>query len=59
MNVMIKPVTTATGPGWQVCFGKQGVTFRSEIEARQFVSTLQTRLRAPHSLPSIEQRQAS
>jgi hypothetical protein len=35
------------------------VTFRSEAEARQFVSTLQTRLQAPHSLPREQQRIAS
>ncbi|WP_394237961.1 hypothetical protein [Pseudomonas anguilliseptica] len=59
MNVMIQPVKTAAGPGWQVNFGKQSVTFRSESEARQFVSTLQTRLNAPHRLPFEQQRAAS
>lgn len=55
MNVMIKPVNTANDRSWQVRFGKQSVIFRSESEARQFVSTLEARLHAPHTLP-IEQR---
>ncbi|MFP6849826.1 MAG: hypothetical protein VCA57_14095 [Pseudomonas sp.] len=59
MNVMIQPVKTATGRGWQVCLDKHSVTFRSEAEARQFVSTLQTRLSAPHILPPLQQRIAS
>mgnify|MGYP006199202229 FL=1 len=58
MDVMIKPVKTAAGRGWQVCLGKQSVTFRSESEARQFVSTLQARLNAPHVLPTLRQRAA-
>ena len=59
MNVLIQPVKTAAGSGWKVSFGKQGVTFRSESEARQFVSTLQARLSAPHMLPFEQQRAAS
>jgi hypothetical protein len=58
MNVMIQPVKTAAGRGWQVCLGKQSVTFRSESEAREFVSTLQARLSAPHILPTAQQRAA-
>lgn len=59
MNVMTQPVKTATGSGWQVRIGKQSVTFRSEAEARQFVSTLQMRVSAPHVLPTEQQRAAS
>ncbi|MBU0808046.1 hypothetical protein [Pseudomonas spirodelae] len=59
MNVMIQPVNTAAGRGWQVRLGKQTVTFRSEPEAREFVSTLQARLNAPHVLPAEQQRVAS
>jgi len=59
MNVMIQPVKTAAGKGWQVRLGKHCVTFRSESEALQFVSTLQARLSAPHSLPVEQQRAAS
>lgn len=58
MNVMIQPVKTAAGNGWQVRIGTHSVTFRSEAEARQFVSTLQARLSAPHALPVEEQRAA-
>lgn len=56
MNVMIKPLKTAAGQHWQVRMGKQSVTFRSEGEARAFVSTLQARLNAPHVLPKPPQR---
>ena len=59
MKVMIQPVKTATGNGWQVRLGKQSVTFRSEPEARQFVSVLQARLSAPHTLPTMKHRAAS
>jgi hypothetical protein len=59
MNVMIQPVKTAAGNGWQVRLGKQSVTFRSETEAQQFVSTLQARVSAPHILPTEQQRIAS
>jgi hypothetical protein len=58
MSVMIQPVTTAAGRGWQVCLGKQSVTFRSESEASEFISTLQARLSAPHILPTVQQRVA-
>lgn len=58
MNVMIQPLKTAAGQSWQVRMGKQSVTFRSESEARAFVSTLQARLNAPHVLPSLQQRAA-
>uniref|UniRef100_UPI0030D7E699 hypothetical protein n=1 Tax=Pseudomonas sp. EA_35y_Pfl2_R5 TaxID=3088690 RepID=UPI0030D7E699 len=59
MNVMVQSVKTSTGSGWQVCLGTQSVTFRNESEARQFVSTLQARLSAPHMLPFEQQRAAS
>lgn len=36
---------------WQVRLDQHSVSFRSEEEARQFVATLQARLRAPHVLP--------
>jgi hypothetical protein len=59
MNAIIKPVTTASARGWQVRLGKLSVTFRSEQEARQFASTLEARLQAPHSLPFEAERIAS
>jgi len=51
MDIQIRQVSTADGPRWQVCLDQHGVSFRSEAEARDFVSTLQKRLRAPHPLP--------
>ncbi len=57
MNIMIQPVNNTEGRGWQVRFAKHSVTFRSEAEARQFVSTLQARLQAPHVLPELQTRQ--
>lgn len=59
MNVMIQPVNSSTGQGWQVRLGNQSVTFRSEAEARQFVNTLHARVSAPHALPTEQQRAAS
>jgi hypothetical protein len=59
MNVMIQTIKTVAGKGWQVRLGKHSVTFRSEAEALQFVSTLQARLSAPHALPMGEHRAAS
>ena len=35
---------------WQVQLDQQVVGFRSEVEARAFVASLQARLNAPHSL---------
>ena len=57
MNIMIQPVKNTEGHSWQVRFANHSVTFRSEAEARQFVSTLQARLQAPHALPT-QQRAA-
>lgn len=58
MNLVIQPVNQPQGC-WQVRLDQHHVTFRSESEARQFVSTLQARLQAPHSLPREQQRIAS
>lgn len=57
MNIMIQPVNNTEGRSWQVRFANHSVTFRSEAEARQFVSTLQARLQAPHVLPELPVRQ--
>lgn len=51
MNILIRPLTTASGPRWQVCMDQHGVSFRSEAEAQEFVRVLQARLKAPHPLP--------
>ncbi len=59
MNILIRPLTMARGKCWQVRMDQHVVSFRSEAEARQFVATLEARLRAPHCLPQIEQRAAS
>jgi len=51
--------STGTNPGrWQVQLDGFAVQFRIEPEARQFVSTLQTRLNAPHALPRTLLRSA-
>lgn len=52
MNILIRPLQSASGPRWQVCLGQHGVSFRSEAEAQEFVRTLRMRLQAPHPLPS-------
>lgn len=40
------------GSGWIVRLDRRQISFRSEEEARAFVSTLQARLQAPHRLPA-------
>ncbi|WP_235978897.1 hypothetical protein [Zestomonas carbonaria] len=49
---------SSTPATWQVCLDQHSVRFRSEVEARQFVATLEARLRAPHTLPELVQRSA-
>lgn len=56
MNISILPLNKPEGPCWQVSFASHRVSFRSEAEARQFVATLEARLRAPHPLPAYPQR---
>lgn len=51
MQVNVQPISSPQGH-WQVQLGKVAVTFRSENEARQFVSTLESRLKAPHPWPA-------
>lgn len=58
MDIQIRGSQSPLGTCWQVCLGKHQVNFRSEEEARQFVATLQARVRAPHPLPT-KQRLAS
>ena len=55
MNVQIQQVHTPQGLRWQVTLDQHVVTFAHEAEARQFFTTLQARLQAPHSLPAQEQ----
>ena len=50
MKISVRPCE-APSRRWQVQLDGFAVLFRNEAEARQFVSTLQTRLNAPHPLP--------
>ncbi len=59
MNILIRTLSKPQGTCWQVRLGQHAVTFRSEAEARTFVTTLEARLRAPHALPAMEHRVAS
>jgi hypothetical protein len=59
MKILIKALAKSPAGPWQVQLDRHAVTFRSEAEARHFVSTLQTRLHAPHTLPHEPQRVAS
>lgn len=54
MKILVKALAKASGTQWQVRLDQHAVTFRSEAEARAFVTTLQARLQAPHIFP--EQR---
>ncbi len=58
MKVFIRTLSTPQGPLWQVRMDQHAVSFRSEAQAREFVNTLEARLRAPHQLPQHEQRAA-
>lgn len=59
MNILIQPLNKAGQTHWQVRLDQHSVSFSSESEARRFVATLEARLRAPHSLPWQQQRNAS
>ncbi|KIH85523.1 hypothetical protein [Pseudomonas batumici] len=56
MKILVKELTRPHGNQWQVRLDQHVVTFRSESEARAFVSTLQARLQAPHVFPDRQQR---
>lgn len=58
MKIIIQPRNKAGESSWQVQLDQHCVSFRSEAEARQFVTILEARLRAPHHLPRQEQRRA-
>ncbi|MDF3936155.1 hypothetical protein [Pseudomonas citronellolis] len=55
MHILVRPSASAKGKRWQVCIDQFAVDFRNEQEARLFVSTLEARLRAPHTLPHERQ----
>ncbi|QMV62468.1 hypothetical protein VUJ49_21015 [Pseudomonas berkeleyensis] len=60
MKIVVQPQKQGGENLWQVRLDQHCVSFRSEEEARQFVATLEARLRAPHRLPErTEQRRAS
>ncbi|AMB87284.1 hypothetical protein AWM79_19095 [Pseudomonas agarici] len=56
MKILVKELAKSHGSQWQVQLDQHAVIFRSESEARAFVSTLQARLYAPYSFPK-QQRQ--
>jgi len=58
MQILVRTLSTPQGPLWQVRMDQHAVSFRSEAQAREFVATLETRLKAPHPLPRAEQRAA-
>ncbi|WP_410016985.1 hypothetical protein [Pseudomonas sp. 7P_10.2_Bac1] len=51
MKILIKALAKSPDCQWQVQIDQQAVNFRTKAEAKAFVDTLQTRLRAPHTLP--------
>lgn len=60
MKIAIEQCNQGGECRWQVLLDQHRVSFRSEAQARQFVSTLESRLRAPHWLPEESmQRHAS
>ncbi|MDH4560110.1 hypothetical protein [Pseudomonas sp. BN411] len=58
MKILVRPSTTQQGSSWQVCLDQHAVSFRSEAEARRFVTVLEERLKAPHVLPDWSRRLA-
>jgi hypothetical protein len=60
MKIVVQQRNQSGECRWQVLLDQHCVSFRSEEQARQFVSTLESRLRAPHRLPEEPvQRRAS
>lgn len=59
MKIVVQPQHQGGERLWQVRLDQHCVSFRSEEDARQFVTRLESRLRAPHRLPELdEQRRA-
>ncbi|WP_178116444.1 hypothetical protein [Pseudomonas brassicae] len=50
MKIVVSASARKAGCPWQVQLDQHVVSFRSEAEARAFVTTLQNRLQAPHPL---------
>lgn len=57
MEILITERMKSKGARWQVKLDQHVVSFRSEAEAKAFVSILQARIRAPHPWPE-DQRTA-
>jgi hypothetical protein len=55
MKVLVRELAKSKGAEWQVSLDMHSVNFRTEAEARAFVATLESRLRAPHTLPTHQQ----
>lgn len=53
MHVIVRP-SASPRERWTVQLGRFAVPFRSEREARQFASRLESRLKAPHPWPRDE-----
>jgi hypothetical protein len=56
MKVLVRESANPHSGPWQVRMDQHVVSFRSEAEARAFVNTLESRLRAPHKLPESRQQ---
>jgi hypothetical protein len=54
MKVLVRESAKSQGQ-WQVRLDQHVVSFRNETEARAFVRTLESRLLAPHTLPTARQ----
>ncbi|WP_322365247.1 hypothetical protein [Pseudomonas sp. Teo4] len=50
MKIVVSASSRNPNCPWQVQLDQHRVSFRSEAEARAFVATLETRLKAPHTL---------
>ncbi|MDY7563245.1 hypothetical protein QN382_22110 [Pseudomonas sp. 10B1] len=57
--LMSESARSLEGNQWQVRLDQHVVSFRSEAEARAFVRTLESRLQAPHTFPTLRQQAAS
>jgi hypothetical protein len=51
MKIEVRPLTRSPQSSWQVRLDDQTIIFKTESEARVYVDKLNTRLKAPHTLP--------
>ncbi|MBK5003250.1 hypothetical protein IAE37_005526 [Pseudomonas sp. S31] len=54
MKIVVSASNQSPASRWQVRLDEHVVNFRNEAEARAFVATLETRLKAPHPLMQSE-----